>query len=506
MKILLAVPVLLLILMVCPSLISGQSEIVAKVLVESDGNQIRIETTSLEVASILKMIARLNITDCYLGGEVMLNAESEHGFYFDSSTIMIYHPTIPELSSHTVISPDYDEWPSTISAISSNLQRYARKIAYISLSKIIQYQELIHIRREPQWLEGEGVATTNAPESQPSLIQDSKGVYWVAYTVGGGTRRLGSFGSDIYITKSNDENSWSKPIAVASTPSDEWVPSLLQDHNGTYWIAYRDGYEIRLTHSKNCSDWSKPIELAEGHYPSLYQDSKGTYWIAYMDEEECCIALLHSSDGKSWSKPTRLDNTRPFSWNPSLIQSGDGVYLIAYASAMMEENETLEQTEMEEAEAVGSLLGVFLTKTRDLKTWSTPILVVNGTDEFSFFQDRKGMLWIAFHSTLDDGNLNIFVISSMDGEIWSAPVRVTDDPANDIEPSIIQDDNGRYLVAFASWRKGNYDVFITENPGQTTTTHTTSTTSFPQRLDYVSFAVIVIITTVTLVLLRRKLR
>ncbi|NOZ21341.1 MAG: DUF3604 domain-containing protein [Planctomycetes bacterium] len=69
-----------------------------------------------------------------------------------------------------------------------------------------------------------------------------------------------------------------------------------------------------------------------------------------------------------------------------------------------------------------------------------------------------GTVWLAWQS-IREGNSDIFLKRLKDGK-WSDEIRVSDHPANDWQPEIAVDKAGTVFVAWDSYRNGNYDIVM----------------------------------------------
>jgi len=174
--------------------------------------------------------------------------------------------------------------------------------------------------------------------SRLSLIQDSKGRYWIAY--------LDGQPKQVRVISSLDGDSWSAPTAVVSEPEQVAYattidyPSLIQDSSGRYLITYSWGYEeTRVTTSLNGITWSAPVSInvpgAKVTGPtSFLQDAQGRYWIIYHMRHRGAFYVFgsYSYDLSKWSQPFQLTFLAGSQW-PSGIQSADGTYWTAFVSA-----------------------------------------------------------------------------------------------------------------------------------------------------------------------------
>ena len=451
--------------------VSPGGRLVGETLVRSGNYEIEIKTGSLEILSLLKLVKRLGENRSAIGGRVNADSQAMHGFSFDPEMIYVYNEYVPQLNSRQIVfeEPGLSD-PLTIPQIKGNLALYRGKVCYIRLEEVLRITELVILRSDPRW-QVVGKTTATGSATSPSLTTDASGGLWMAYISD----------REVYVTTSIDSKEWSPPIQVTQPTREhpsKTAPSLIIDRDGILRLAYQVGESIAVSSSSDGAHWSEGRALVNGHGPFLHQDSTGIFRLVLSDGEPS-ICLLTSEDFETWSevlRPTRTDGTLYRGWNPRLLEDRSGTYRIAYATALEEPS-----------------LAIYLAFSSDGKSWSDPVQALEtGTDEFSFAQDSERTYWIAFHSgvptpdfpsPLDDGNSNIFALSSSDSVMWdlSDAIRVTDDPAADIEPSMIQDRHGNYWIAFSSWRSGGYDVYLATwqrtFPGTTTTSATVSTAS-----------------------------
>ena len=167
----------------------------------------------------------------------------------------------------------------------------------------------------------------------PSLCIDSNGKFWVAWA----SYRSG-MDATIWVKSSVDGinwGSWETDIQVTTT--DGLYPSIIQDNNREYMIAYHDpGDGIWLVKSSDGITWGQPTKIVEGSYymPSLLQDSAGTYWVTYntIKLPSGDVFISSSIDGVNWSSPKRITTYDGLDWQASIIQSSSDVYKIVWSS------------------------------------------------------------------------------------------------------------------------------------------------------------------------------
>lgn len=101
------------------------------------------------------------------------------------------------------------------------------------------------------------------------------------------------------------------------------------------------------------------------------------------------------------------------------------------------------------------------------QTWSSYTVVVDELSqdeaivipEISQFVD--GTIWITYHSNIN-GNREVYCTSSSDnGNTWSNPVQITDNPSQDWLPAIASITRG-IGITWDSNRNGDRDIYLTK--------------------------------------------
>jgi hypothetical protein len=72
--------------------------------------------------------------------------------------------------------------------------------------------------------------------------------------------------------------------------------------------------------------------------------------------------------------------------------------------------------------------------------------------------DSRGAPWIAWQE-YRNGNFDVFAAFAK-SEGWSAPIQISESPANDWSPAIAAASDGTIYVAWDSYDAGNYDIFL----------------------------------------------
>jgi outer membrane protein OmpA-like peptidoglycan-associated protein len=111
-------------------------------------------------------------------------------------------------------------------------------------------------------------------ESQPSISADGKTLYFVSNRPGG----IG--GMDIWITEMDENGEWGEPYNagdVINTPGDETTPFIHFDGKTLYFSSNGrpnlGGYDIYLTRIQDDESWSEPVNL--GYPINTHRDEMG---------------------------------------------------------------------------------------------------------------------------------------------------------------------------------------------------------------------------------------
>jgi hypothetical protein len=88
----------------------------------------------------------------------------------------------------------------------------------------------------------------------------------------------------------------------------------------------------------------------------------------------------------------------------------------------------------------------------------------NGEDMMpSMIIDDEGRFWIAYASNRDFSWVDIYIESSPDGRTWTLEARITEDTAYDVHPCLIQDQAGVYWLVWQSDVGGDYQILISSS-------------------------------------------
>lgn len=280
---------------------------------------------------------------------------------------------------------------------------------------------------------------------------------------------------------------WGLPIQITSSLYNDLDPALVEDSNGRLWIAWHtytteDNFEI---FSKNYSSgsWSARElvgkELKRTSRPSLAADDTGNVWMAYSSniiEYNDYIATKHGKyywsqkfdiyakkfDGLQWLPEDQIsfaevldhsDNT------PWVVVTSTGEVWVTYRHTHFQFYTAGHQMDNVPYQDM-NITAVVHNGT----SWSSEIVLDDSMGSQGWWggprivEDQAGNVWVIYGSELGNMQWDLFAVR-YNGTSWSAPIRLTTNPTQDIRPSACVDAYGNLWVAWESTRTGNKDIF-----------------------------------------------
>jgi hypothetical protein len=244
-------------------------------------------------------------------------------------------------------------------------------------------------------------------------------------------------------------------ITNSGTSSGKGISSssnLTQEEWNDYEIFYKTSNDSGTT-------WSKDIQLTnntdQDRDPSIIQLQNGTILVAWQAEigtSNPDIFYRTTSDGISWSNPTRLTTDTSMDKCPTLMQVKNGTIWCAWASNRSGEFEIFYKTYNPNS----STWTVDTRLTYSALSDATP----------SLLQTIDGKIWI-FWSAMDmspTGTSDVYYKNSIDGVTWSSSVVFTSSSYDDLWPSVTQTHDTKIWVTWTSNRAdqpgGNWDIYF----------------------------------------------
>ncbi|UCD92262.1 MAG: VCBS repeat-containing protein [Methanobacteriota archaeon] len=280
---------------------------------------------------------------------------------------------------------------------------------------------------------------------------------------------------------------WGDVIQITSSHYNDLDPALIEDSNGRLWIAWHtytteDNFEI-FTKNYSSGNWSSEElvgkELKRTSRPSLSADDNGKVWMAYSSniiEYNNYIAIKHGKyywsqkfdiyakkfDGVQWltedqiSFATVLDHSDQTPW---IVATSTGDVWVTYR-----------HTHFQFYTAGYQMYNIpyqdmnITAVMHDGVSWSGEYILDDSMGSQGWWggprviEDLAGNVWVIYDSELSNVQWEIFAVK-YNGTAWSAPMRLTTDPSEDMRPSACVDASGNIWVAWESTRTGNKDIF-----------------------------------------------
>jgi outer membrane protein OmpA-like peptidoglycan-associated protein len=151
----------------------------------------------------------------------------------------------------------------------------------------------------------------NSPswESQPSISADGKTLFF-------SSSRPGGFGGkDLWLSRMNEKNTWTKPVnlgAIINTDGDEMSPFIHFDGKTLYFASDgrvgMGGFDIYMTRMNDDSTWSEPKNL--GYPINTYNDEMGLI-IEAEGQKAYFSSIRNKSNGKDIFSFDLYESARP---------------------------------------------------------------------------------------------------------------------------------------------------------------------------------------------------
>jgi hypothetical protein len=193
-----------------------------------------------------------------------------------------------------------------------------------------------------------------------------------------------------------------------------------------------------------------------GQDPSIIQTSDGEIFIAWCSrvdgDFDIYLTRDHLTGGTSWSLPdkiTRYETANFHDRYPSIVQHTDGKICITWHSNREDNNDEIYYTKYD------PISGAWL--------WPPERLTNNPAPDRhpTILQKRNGDVWIAWDRIVSATNTEVYYkISSDCCTTWTNEVDITNYPtAIDQTPWIMQDFEGKVWMTWATNRDGNYEIY-----------------------------------------------
>src|SRR5262245_37658445 len=193
---------------------------------------------------------------------------------------------------------------------------------------------------------------------------------------------------------------------------------------------------------------SAPVRISDDNGddedPSVILARDGRFYVAWSSKRQdgVNIYIKSSDDGQTWSTEERVAIGHGEDYNPSLAQTRDGTFHIAWFR--------LERAQGD--------IDIWYSRSQDARTWSVPVQITTSPKvEWapSILADSSDALHIVWSSD-KTGNRELYESRSDDGGLWWAPERqITHSAEEDDFPQMIETRQGERILAWTRYRQGS---------------------------------------------------
>jgi len=279
------------------------------------------------------------------------------------------------------------------------------------------------------WENESRITTHQSWDAYPSILQTEDDRVWFVWQ----SDRGGDWTFDIYyVIYDYWFHSWSVILPLTTDPSHDITPSLMVTNDGTIWIFWssmRTGnYDLFFkTSSDNGYTWTNATQLTTNVHndesPSIAQMQDGRIWVVWQYANEIAtetnFEIFYKTYNESWSSATPLVENPDFDWDPSIMQSRDGMIWMFWSRELYRGGPDPYQDDL-----------FYKTSDDNGATWTEDIPLIPDEDwnegapsavHASLSSDKK--LWLTWHSDKND-NFDLYYMKT--NVIFNRDVAITD--------------------------------------------------------------------------------
>lgn len=293
---------------------------------------------------------------------------------------------------------------------------------------------------------------------------------------------------------SQAEAQLSAPVRISDYAGDDEDPSIILARDGRFYVAWaskrQGGAQIYIRSSEDGRTWSTEERVSSGpgedYYPSLAQTSDGMFHIAWFrlerKQKDMDIWYSRSRDARSWASPVQITNSPKPEWAPNIHADSRGALRIVWSSGKSGNRE------------------LFVSQSDDGgRQWASERQITHSAEEDDFphmIETSEGewiLVWTRYRkgspllSFIKDASAEIVIARSRDGLNWSVP-EVCSPPDEkrrhmDLLPFVFEDGASRQLyLSWTSSRSDRRGDILLRSLGPETPDHRLLTTE--QKSDY----------------------
>lgn len=261
---------------------------------------------------------------------------------------------------------------------------------------------------------------------QPSILRAADSSLLLVFE-----RLDGSFSGDLYLTRSLDDGeSWSTPVAIVATATNERHPALLQLGDGSYALFFLKGsgaassFRLHRATSADGIGFTEQGQLQLGWVtggevnPHLIRHPDGTLTLTYHRLSGSSYVAQSSDNGLSWDQLKTAIAAGNSQLPRIAFRPSDGRYLLTY-------------------QVGSSPLSMYAKTSTDVRDWSAAAIdfAVSGDNHDSLPVLMPDGAFVVFFVHANGAQYDIYSRRSTDGVAFEAPMaQVESTDASDVQP------------------------------------------------------------------------
>ena len=267
---------------------------------------------------------------------------------------------------------------------------------------------------------------------------------------------------------------WTKIITLSNSNISSQGPRLAASGNNVYavWEESRDGINVIIfaKSSDRGNTFSKPVNLTSGigvdsETPSICAFGNNVY-VVWTDNSRGYfnIFFIKSTDGgNTFSKPLNLSNDPGLSYLPRIATDGkNSVYVVWTDNSPGNYNILFRKS----GDGGASFDKPIILD--DLKGVSNfPSIIASGNNVYVVWSHKNNTDFDPSNTENQTQTYDVFLTKSLDrGNSFSKPVNLSDDPANSQSPALAISEIGTLYVVWSDNSIGTYETFFTKSLDQ----------------------------------------
>jgi hypothetical protein len=236
-------------------------------------------------------------------------------------------------------------------------------------------------------------------------------------------------------------------------------PAVAAGRGDTVWCAYqswRNGQaDVWVSSEVHGGAWSTPVRLTtdslEQLYPCITADHAGRPWVFWITQANGRWSIQGRTNQGGWQPAFLLDSTGDDGPPRAAVDVLGDIWVVWQSRQ-------------------GTQSHIYCARRSD-STWTAPEPVTSGsTDDYlpDICSGPDTTVWACWQSDSGPGTPSNICWALNDAHMWTVPYWMTSDNAHAYDATITSDTSGNIWFAWASDRRGYWNIYASEIPYQPT--------------------------------------